>query len=362
MSNCSPRHARVPTNRLTDMKALILALALAVSTAASAQPDTLSIMGVGDVMLGTNYPSERYLPPGGQNMMANAAALLQSADVAFVNLEGTILDEGGKAKQCNDPSKCYVFRMPEAYGQYLQDCGVDCASLANNHSGDMGSSGRIKTQTVLGGLNIHYAGHTNCPTAVWTQDSITYGLAAFSPNNGTLRITDIAGAQAIVAELDSLCDVVIVSFHGGAEGPDHLHVTRQTEKYYGENRGNVHKFSHAVVDAGADIVFGHGPHIVRAMELYNGRLIAYSLGNFCTYARFNLTGKRGNAPVLEVRVNAQGAFLEGQVHSFLQQGEGGPFEDPQARAYAEMQRLTEVDFPEGSGITFEAGGLFRASE
>ena len=112
---------------------MILALALAVSTAASAQPDTLSIMGVGDVMLGTNYPSERYLPPGGQNMMANAAALLQSADVAFVNLEGTILDEGGKAKQCNDPSKCYVFRMPEAYGQYLQDCGVDCASLANNH-------------------------------------------------------------------------------------------------------------------------------------------------------------------------------------------------------------------------------------
>lgn len=352
----------MPINRLTDMRSVLFLLACAVTFTAAAQSDTLRIMGVGDVMLGTNYPSEKYLPPGGQNMMLQAAEVLKEADVAFANLEGTILDRGGKAKQCNDPSKCYVFRMPEAYGQYLTDCGIDCVSLANNHSGDMGSSGRQKTQQVLDTLGIHFAGHTNCPTAIWTQDSVTYGLAAFSPNNGTMRITDISGAQAIVAELDSLCDVVIVSFHGGAEGPDHTHVTRKTEKYYGENRGNVHEFSHAVVDAGADIVFGHGPHIVRAMELYNDRIIAYSLGNFCTYARFNLTGKRGMAPILEVRVDREGKFLEGQVWPFLQSGEGGPFEDAEHKAYAEMKRLTQADFPEDSGITFEEAGRFRASE
>lgn len=344
------------------MKALTLVLCTLVGLTCGAQSDTLSIMGVGDIMLGTNYPSERYLPPGGKNMMVAAAPLLQSADMAFGNLEGTILDSGGKAKQCNDPSKCYVFRMPEAYGAYLTECGLDAVSLANNHSGDMGSSGRKKTQEVLDTLGVAYAGHTNCPTTIWEQDGVTYGLAAFSPNNGTQRITDIAAAKALVAGLDSLCDVVIVSFHGGAEGPDHTHVTRKTEKYYGENRGNVHLFSHAVVDAGADIVFGHGPHVVRAMELYKGRLIAYSLGNFCTYARFNLTGKRGCAPVLEVRVDRTGAFLEGQIHSFAQQGEGGPYLDPTHKAFEEMKRLTLADFPSDSGITFGEAGWFAAAE
>lgn len=313
-------------------------------------------------MLGTNYPSERYLPPGNANMMAEVLPLLQEADVTFGNLEGTILDSGGKAKQCNDPSKCYVFRMPEAYGAYLRDAGIDAVSLANNHSGDMGASGRTKTQAVLTELGVQFAGHLTCPSAVWEQDNVTYGLAAFSPNNGTPRITDVDGARAIVSKLDSICDIVIVSFHGGAEGPDHTHVTRKTEKYYGENRGNVHRFAHAVVDAGADIVFGHGPHVVRAMEVYNDRLIAYSLGNFCTYARFNLNGSRGHAPILNVSVRPDGKFLAGEIVSCLQSGEGGPVFDPNHAAYRAMERLTLADFPEDSGIKFLGSGRFRPVE
>lgn len=326
-------------------------------TVAEQVPDTLVIMGVGDVMLGTNYPSSRYLPPGDANMMIEAAPLLQSADAAFINLEGTIINSGGTAKSCKDPTKCYVFRMPERYAPYLNECGVDLVSLANNHSGDFGSIGRKRTAQILDSLGMAYAGHQNCPYAVWENDGTTYGLCAFSPNNGTIRINDYRRSEEIVTHLDSLCDIVIVSFHGGAEGPAHRHVTRKSEYYYGEHRGNVYEFAHHVIDHGADIVFGHGPHVVRGVELYKDRFIFYSLGNFCTYARFNLDGARGYAPLCEIRTDREGKFLEGKIHSFRQHGEGGPTLDPDHKAAWEMWRLTQADFPETQLTIGEMGEI-----
>lgn len=330
-------------------------------TISSKAQDTLVIAGIGDVMLGTNYPSKKYLPPNDSNMMILAAMDLIKPDVTFANLEGTILTEGGHAKQCKDPSKCYVFRMPERYSGYIVECGIDAVSLANNHSGDMGTAGRQKTQYWCEMLGIASAGHLNQPYALFTKDSITYGLCAFSPNNGTCRINDYAGAKVILAELDTLCDVIIASFHGGAEGPKHLHVTRATERYYGENRGNVYEFAHMLVDHGADVVFGHGPHVVRAVDIYKERLICYSLGNFCTYARFNLTGKRGNAPIVEAHIKPTGELIFGKIISYLQEGEGGPFPDPENSALKEIKRLTEEDLPEVK-ITFEENGIFRIQE
>lgn len=320
--------------------------------------DTLVIAGVGDVMLGTNYPSKRYLPPNDSNMMILAAADLIRPDVTFANLEGALLTEGGKAKQCKDPSKCYVFRMPERYSGYLAECGIDAVSLANNHSGDMGTAGRQRTQHWCDMLGIASAGHLNQPYALFSRDSVTYGLCAFSPNNGTCRINDYEGAKAILAELDTICDIIIASFHGGAEGPAHRHVTRETERYYGENRGNVYKFAHMLVDNGADIVFGHGPHVVRALDIYKDRLICYSLGNFCTYARFNLTGIRGNAPIVEAHVKPNGELIFGRIISYKQVGEGGPFLDPENSALKEIQLLTAEDLPEVP-IIFEEDGTFR---
>jgi poly-gamma-glutamate capsule biosynthesis protein CapA/YwtB (metallophosphatase superfamily) len=319
--------------------------------------DTLVIMGVGDVMLGTNFPSARYLPPADSNMMALAIETLMSADITFANLEGTIINEGGRAKSCKDPTKCYVFRMPEKYTPYLVNSGIDLVGLANNHSGDFGSVGRKRTALMLDSLGLTYAGHEACPHAILEKDGITYGLCAFAPNTGTVRINNYKRAREIVTHLDSLCDIVIVSFHGGAEGPDHRSVTRKSEYYFGEHRGNVYEFAHLVVDCGADIVFGHGPHIVRAMEVYNDRLIAYSLGNFCTYARFNLGGARGYAPVCEVKTRKDGSFIKGRIHSFIQRGEGGPVPDINQAALREITRLTQKDFP-NSGIRFEESGDF----
>lgn len=327
-------------------------------TITSEVPKSVSIIGVGDIMTGTNYPSERYLPPnGGKNLLDPVRDILRNADITFGNLEGTVLNSGGNAKRCSDPSKCYVFRMPESHIQHLVHAGFDFMSIANNHSGDMGASGRTNTIRVLTENGISCAGLLTHPTAKFEQEGVSYGLIAFAPNSGTLNIRDITGAASRVKKLAAEVDIVIVSFHGGAEGSQAEHVTRQTETFYGENRGNVYAFAHAMVDAGADIIWGHGPHVVRGMELYKDRLITYSLGNFCTYARFSLRGIKGLAPIVKAELSSDGKFLSGEVWSFIQRGEGGPVADPNLGALKRIKMLTDADFPESKLIIGDDGSL-----
>jgi hypothetical protein len=311
------------------------------------EPATYTVIGVGDMMLGTNYPSASYLPPkGGSTMLADVKELLSSADITFGNLEGTILDKGGTAKRCNNPDACYVFRSPESYVEHFVEAGFDFLSIANNHSGDFGQTGRTTTKRVLKEAGIAYAGLAGTDEyAIVEKDGMTYGMCAFAPNWGTSSIHDLGKARQIVQKLDAACDVVIVSFHGGAEGSKHQHVPKRKETYYGENRGDVHKFAHTVIDAGADIVFGHGPHVTRAMELYKDRLICYSLGNFCTYGRFNVRGVAGIAPIVAVEVDTSGAFVGGKVTPVYQMKAHGPKIDPQNRAVLKLIELTSADFP-----------------
>ncbi|MEM9889162.1 MAG: CapA family protein [Bacteroidota bacterium] len=320
----------------------------------------IKIIGVGDMMLGTNYPSASYLPSnGGKDLLRAVVDTLKSADVTFGNLEGTILDEGGTVKRCKDPSVCYAFRSPESYGQHFVNAGFDVVSLANNHSGDFGPTGRTRTKAVLQSLGIEYAGLAGTDEKViFEKDGIKYGFCAFAPNRGTCDIRNIARAKQIVSSLEAESDIVIVSFHGGAEGAKNQHVPKKTETYYGENRGNVHAFAHAVIDAGADVVFGHGPHVTRAAELYKDRFIIYSLGNFCTYGRFNLRGAAGIAPIIALEVDETGKFLSGNAIPIYQQKTHGPKFDPQNRAVLKLIELTKSDFPNGE-LQISSDGSLR---
>lgn len=321
---------------------------------------TIKIIGVGDIMLGTNFPNESYLPPNdGKGLLSEAIDPIRRADIAFGNCEGTFLNEGGTVKKCDDPSLCYAFRQPTGYAQLLKEAGFDLVSLANNHSGDFGQIGRESSMKALGGAGLGYAGLKDCPTSIMEKDGVKYGLIAFSPNNGTLNIHNIDSAQIMVKELQAQVDIVIVSFHGGAEGESHRRVPKKSEYYYDENRGDVYAFAHAVVEAGADVVFGQGPHVARGIELYQGRIIAYSLGNFCTYSRFSLKGCAGTAPMLEVEVNKDGEFKDGRIISFIQVGEGGPIHDANKRAVKEIKELTELDFPETDLIIKENGRILK---
>lgn len=321
------------------------ALAALVKLSPDLLPSKLRFILAGDVMPGTNYPEDSYLPPSCRKLFDPVRELIHSADIAIANLEGVFSSNGGEAKNCRDPKTCYVFRMPDSYAACIIDAGFDILSVANNHVNDFGLTGRINTARHLDEAGIPFAGFTDRPVTIVEKNGLRIGFCAFAPHQGTLSLKNYSKAAEIVRNLKSETDIVVVSFHGGAEGRDHQHVRDEDEIYLGYNRGNVVKFSHMVIDAGADLVFGHGPHVVRAMELYKGKLIAYSLGNFCTYRRFNLSGPNSLAPLLEVSMDENGLFLGGQIHSFIQPGEGGPVYDASKRAVTKIRDLSLQDFP-----------------
>jgi hypothetical protein len=340
------------------MRALLLILCF-ITTITWAQPtDTLTIIGVGDIMMGTNFPENKLPPNDGKHLMQDVEDVLKNADVTFGNLEGTLLTEGGTSKTCRDPRVCYVFRSPTHYVENLKRAGFDLISLANNHAGDFGDVGRRSTMKTLEEAGILHAGQLSQKIAIYEKDSIKYGLVAFAPNSNCVPLNDIPGAVSLVKHLDSLVDVVIVSFHGGAEGADHQHVTRATEMYHGENRGNVYLFAHTLIDAGADVIFGHGPHVTRAIEVYKDRFIAYSLGNFCTYRGINVAGINGLAPIVKLYTDREGKFLQGEIIPTFQTYGTGVKIDPKKQVIKKIQELTKKDFPE-SVIQIDDDGLIR---
>ncbi|NDA60913.1 MAG: CapA family protein [Chitinophagia bacterium] len=323
--------------------------------------DSLSniiLMGVGDIMLGSNYPSGDFLPPaGGKNLLKAVAPILSRADVSFGNLEGVIMSESGTPKQCKQPNYCYVFKSPDEYVQHFVDAGIDLLSVANNHTGDFGTKGRMHTAEVLSKAGIQFAGHETHPYTIFKRGTVTYGFCAFAPNAGTVSILQTEAAIAIIKKLQDSCDIVIVSMHAGAEGSRYNHITQKSEIFLGENRGNPYSFARMAIDAGADIVWGHGPHVVRAVDLYKNRFIAYSMGNFATYGTINTLGKTGFAPIIEIETDRTGNFIRGKIHSALQQKGRGPFWDSTYKAAKEIKRLTEIDFPKSALIVSEKGEI-----
>ncbi len=306
------------------------------------------ITGVGDIMFGTSFPSPEYLPPHDNPLLllGGLSDTLAASDITFGNLEGSFLDDGEPAKKCRDTTKCYLFRMPERYSAVLKVSGFDIISLANNHFGDFGPPARNRTMELLDSLGIHYAGLTEHPYSIFRKDSILFGFCAFAPNAGTVSINEIPEAEAIVRSLADTCNIVIVSLHGGAEGADFQSIPKTDEIMYTENRGDVYRFSHMMIDAGADVVFGHGPHVTRAIEVYRDRFIGYSLGNFCTYGRFNLTGPNGIAPVVKLNIDASGRFISGKIIPVFQIPGAGVRVDPDKRAIRKIQDLVALDFPD----------------
>jgi len=326
-------------------------------TVNTAPSDTITIAAVGDIMLGSNYPTNAALPPdSGKSSFEAAMQHLRNADITFGNLEGVLLDTGAAAAyKLNFRKKGHLFRMPTYYGGILKTAGFDVLSMGNNHVDDFSKAGRKNTVKLLDSLGIQHAGLLSEPLSSFTVKGVKYGFCAFSPNSQTVSLLNHRYAKKIIRQLKQDNDIVIVSFHGGGEGTDFEHVTQKTETYKGENRGNVYQFAHTAIDAGADVVFGNGPHVVRAMELYNKRLIAYSLGNFCTYKGVSISGICGLAPLLKVKLNKKGHFLNGRIISYKQTYGHGLQPDPANKAAAKIRSLTETDFLQ-SGLTVSDNG------
>jgi hypothetical protein len=315
----------------------------------------LEVAAVGDLVMGSppyGLPSD-----GGASLFSSVKSLLVG-DIVMANLEGT-LSTGGTSKCGGTPStNCYAFQTPPGYVRWLREGGITLVNLANNHSADFGEAARDQTRTVLDDAGIATTGQPEGTITYLQRAGGTVAAIGFGFNQQMNSILDLDRARAIVKEAARHAGVVIVTMHVGAEGSSAQHLTFQSETFLGENRGNPVQFARAMVDAGADVVIGHGPHVMRAMEVRKGRLIAYSLGNFMGYATFNLSGPSGQSGVLRVRLAKDGRLLGGKLTSLGLYGKGVPA--PGGQSVATVRALTAADFGT-TGVQMDADGTIAAA-
>lgn len=323
---------------------------------------TLSLAFVGDIMMGTTFPDSihgTHLPAnGGRNLFDEASDVLSRVDVACGNLEGIFLDGPGRRRKMTNPKTYFIFRMPPSYVDNLTAAGIDFMGMANNHVNDFGEPGRTSSMATMKKAGLAHAGlKGRCEIAVLERGGLKVALTQFGHGGNNLDVTDLDELRRVVKTMRDTADIVVVAFHGGAEGAAHQHVPFKMETYVGEKRGNVAEFAHAAIDAGADVVYGHGPHVPRAAELYKGHIIFYSLGNFCTPFRMGIRGVSGYAPIAEIKIDADGKFISGKIHSMIQQHGKGPRKDATNAAAKLIKKLSATDFPASPLVIADDGTL-----
>jgi hypothetical protein len=312
----------------------------------------ISFAAVGDLAMGIT-PT---LPPEPATYFDPIEPELK-ADVVFANLEGTLTDVSESPKCGPHSHECFAFRAPPEYARYLRAAGFRIMSNANNHSFDFGEAGERQTIEAL-----HRAGiaQTGLPGQIklLALDGLGVAFLGFAPYANTASLTDLEAARSLIARASRAADIVVVAIHAGAEGSDAQHVSGEEETYLGEDRGNAEGFAHAAVDAGADLLLGSGPHVLRGMEVYRGRLLAYSLGNFSGYHNFSLEGALGETVVLHATLAADGRFLTGRLDSVALVEAGQPVPDPDGDGAALVAQLSREDFGPHA-VRVGAGGKLR---
>jgi poly-gamma-glutamate capsule biosynthesis protein CapA/YwtB (metallophosphatase superfamily) len=303
----------------------------------------VTLAAVGDTAMGVTptLPSD---PAGYLDPIAGELV----GDVVFGNLEGTLTDVSESPKCGPGSTECFAFRAPPEYADHLAAAGFTLMSNANNHSYDFGEAGEDETIEALHSAGIEQTGLPGEITVV-KAGGRKVAFLGFAPYSNTASLTDLETARAMIREAREQADVVVVAIHAGAEGSDATHVSGEEEIYLGEDRGNAEEFSHLAVRAGADLVLGSGPHVLRGMEIYRGRLIAYSLGNFSGYHNFTTEGVLGETVVLHVTMAPDGAFRAGRLASVSMIEAGQPVPDPEGRGAALVAELSREDFG-ASGI------------
>lgn len=266
------------------------------------------IRAVGDVVLGSDFP--RYRLPGDHDKlrMASLRNELRNADIVVGNLEG-VLSDHGKSRKDTSRRGLFTFRMPEGYAATLREMGFDVLSLANNHSMDFGAAGLESTIRALKAENIQAMGVPGAEMAVVKVRDTSVAFLNYSYLPAFARIDDEQRIKAEIKQARAAADLVVVTVHGGKEGVIAIGAPSGDEYFMDEYRGDILKFSHLAIDAGASAVFGHGPHVVRPFEIYKGKPVFFSLGNFVGYHSLSTRGKLANSIIAEVRFSPQGKLL-----------------------------------------------------
>jgi len=318
------------------------------ASADAAQPPSVpaghsvTLEWVGDIAMST----ELGLPPGGvAHALAPVSKPLHSADITFGNLEGT-LSTGDTDSKCGSSvtgTDCYAFQAPPGYAHGLHALGFDLVNQANNHSMDFGASGREQTIAALKSAGIAETGYPGQITYVTTH-GIRVAFLGFAPYDYDSNLLDIPTAEAIVRTARKHAALVVVIIHSGAEGPQYDHVPPGDQTFLGEDRGNARAFAHGVIAAGASLVVGSGPHVIRGIEDYGGHMVAYSLGNFVGYHTLGGGGILDDSAILSVTLGAGGKVLSAWwIPIELENGLPRP-QSSDASAHL-VATLSDEDFP-----------------
>ncbi|GIG66460.1 CapA family protein [Phytomonospora endophytica] len=375
-----PRHAAPPRvdPRLTRLTVVAAVLAVAGTTTAVALPmpqaalnaplgappsaestsapppeKTVTITGTGDIILGS-APGD--LPPDGAEGFFGRAEGVMDGDLLIGNFEGALTEREKSAKCKPKAENCAAFRMPPAYAKVIADAGFDVLNLANNHALDYGPGGLADTVAALDDAGIEHTG-TRGEYAEFTVDGVDVAVVGVSPYSWSQDMHDLDGTIALVEAAGERNDLVIMSMQAGGEGADKDHVAPGEEIFLGEKRGDVMAFTRAVIDAGADLVIGHGPHVMRGMEFYRGRLIAYSLGNFAGYRVLSTEGNRGVGGVLSVTLTIDGDWAGGELRATRMVDGGYPAPDPDNTAHDTCNELSRADFGATAALVTEGGRI-----
>jgi poly-gamma-glutamate capsule biosynthesis protein CapA/YwtB (metallophosphatase superfamily) len=306
-------------------------------------PDTITIKAVGDIIPGTNFPNYRLPRFRDQLLPKSVRTHLQGSDILFGNFESSLTNYPYTAKDISR-GQVFAFRSPPAYAQLFAEAGFNVFNMANNHAMDFGPVGFKDTMKNLQAVGIATLGHKN-QILYLEANNIPVAMIGFSPYEMYNSIHNLGAAKALVAEAKNKANIVVVSMHAGAEGTGALHVKNQTEFFYGENRGNAIAFARNMIDAGADLVLGHGPHVPRAMEIYKGKIIAYSLGNFLGYRTLSTNAQTGDSMILEVKLNSAGDLVSSKIIPVRMDRQGIPHIDRSFQTVKLMRYLNNQAFP-----------------
>jgi len=295
------------------------------ASGATSGADSIELSATGDIIMGS---APNKLPANdGDGFFDSVAGALKS-DLVMGNLEQPLTTDTGTSK-CGSPPRdhCFAFRSPPAYAEHLKDAGFELLNTANNHSKDYGTAGYTNTINALEDAGLKHTGAEDEITVVEVK-GVKVAVLGFSPYAGANNLNDLEHAREIVQKATEQADLVVVQAHLGAEGTDKTHVKPGSEIYYGENRGDPIRFTHAVIDAGADVVIAHGPHVLRGMQFYKGKLIAYSLGNFAGGGKtLSNLGVLKYGGILHVKLTKDGEWAGGKFLSTYLNPVGVPTRD-----------------------------------
>ncbi|HET9104928.1 MAG TPA: CapA family protein [Solirubrobacteraceae bacterium] len=312
---------------------------------------SVTLEWVGDIALS----AQRGLPPGGvTGALRPVRRTLRDADLTLGNLEGT-LSTGGRSKCAALIGNCFAFQAPPALARPLRAAGFDLLNQANNHALDFGPSRRDQTRRTLRTAGIATTGAPGQIT-ILRAHGVRIAVVGFAPYPYAADLLDIPAAQALVRRARRRAPLVAVIIHAGAEGAAALHTPYGSESFAGENRGDPRAFAHAVIRAGAAVVLGSGPHVIRGVERYRGRLIAYSLGNFLGYHTLQDGGVLSDSAILRVTLDLRGRVLAGRWIP-LRLIDGLPRPDPRDASAHLVAALSRQDFPRDHFDIGPTGGL-----